>query len=186
MSIQSEVARILRAAPASAINFTVDCIAVNGPRMELVAKTIEAGDIAVEIGNTGAQLGAAYSSFVGRRVAPGEKKLTGKITIGSEAAVRSALGKASIYHESVHALMDVVGVKVPSMQGDEAVAYLADAMYLRATSTRVSGGAQAMAIFNAAFAIVDGRQMLRKAGTRLTWNECDPLLKAIKAHPAYG
>lgn len=185
MDIASEVAKVLRSVPANSINFTVANIAINKMRMELVAKAIEAQDISVEIGNTGSRLGAAYSSFVGRRLAAGEKKLIGRITLGSDGTVRSILGKASILHESVHALMDVCKIPVPSMQNDEVVAYLADALYLRATSTKVSGGAQEMAIFNAAFAIVDGHKMLAKPGTALKWGDCEALLNAIKAHPAY-
>jgi hypothetical protein len=45
------------------------------------------------------------------------------------------MGRASIFHESVHALKDVKGWKVPSMQDEEVVAYLADAIYLRGKHT---------------------------------------------------
>lgn len=185
MSIESEVATVLRSTPVGRINVRVANIAVNKTRLNLVAEAIEAHDIRVEIGSTGAQLGAAYSSFVGRRVEPGEKKLIGRITLGSEGVLRTPLGKASIIHESVHALMDVDQVPIPSMQKDEVVAYLVDALYLRATGTRVSGGAKEMAIFNAAFAVVDGHRMLAKPGTILKWSDCDALLEAITAHPAY-
>jgi hypothetical protein len=70
------------------------------------------------------------------------------------------------------------------MQDDEVVAYLADAMYLRANHTSVSGGALEMAIYNAAFAIVDARHMLTKH-VALKWTDCDALRDAIRAHPAY-
>jgi hypothetical protein len=42
-----------------------------------------------------------------------------------------------------------------------------------------------MAIYDAAFAIVDGRKMLTSVGVMLTWADCDALRAAIKAHPAY-
>ncbi len=184
MSLLSDVAGVLRKDPAGRISFKVDHIAVNKAQMERVAKAIEAQDIAIEIGSTGGQLGAAYSSFVHRRVAPGEKKLIGKITLGNAQVAATPLGKASIFHESVHALMDVSALKV-GMHDDEVVAYLADAMYLRATHTTVRGGPAEMAIFNAAFALVDGHGMLAKPGVALTWKACDPLRNAIKAHPAY-
>src|SRR5207244_410319 len=106
-------------------------------------------------GSTGPQLGAAYSSFLGRRFAAGEKKLIGQINLGSASVVQTALGKAAIFHESVHALMDVKGIKPPTMQDDEVVAYLADALYLKANHTNVSGGTLEMAIYKAAFAMVD-------------------------------
>ena len=97
----------------------------------------------------------------------------------------SALGRASIFHESVHALKDVKGWKVPSMQDEEVVAYLADALYLRANHTSISGGALEMAIYKAAFAIVDARKMLATHAVLLKWSDCDALRTAIKAHPAY-
>jgi hypothetical protein len=184
MSLQSDVAGVLRNDPVGRIGFKVENIVVDKAKMESVAKAIESQDIAVEVGGTGAQLGAAYSSFTGRRVLPGEKKLIGKITLGSANVAKTALGKAAIFHESVHALMDVQSHKL-SMHNDEVVAYLADALYLRATKTAISGGAMEKAIFDAAFAIVDGRRMLAKKGVSLTWRDCDALRKAIQAHPAY-
>ena len=185
MTLESDIAKVLRAHPVDRISFKVENIAVNKTQMDLVAKAIEGGDICVVIGGTGAQLGAAYSSFVGRKLDPGEKKLIGRITLSSESVVQSAIGKASIFHESVHALIDVARTVVPSMQDDEVVAYLADAMYLRATHTSVSGGVLEMAIFNAAFAVVDARHMLKQQGVALKWSDCDALRDAIKAHPAY-
>lgn len=185
MSLESDVAKVLRAHPANRISFKVENIAIDKTQMDLVAKAIEKQDISVVTGGTGPQLGASYSSFVGRRFDPGEKKLIGRITLASESVVRTALGKASIFHESVHALMDVTGTKV-SMHDDEIVAYLADALYLRANHTSVSGGTLEMAIYKAAFAIVDTRQMLTKHGVVLKWTDCNALRDAIKAHPAYG
>lgn len=184
MSLESDVALVLRADPVGRISFKVDLVVVDKSQMECVAKAIDKKDISVETGSTGSQLGAAYSSFTSRTFKSGEKKLIGKITLGSQSVPKSALGKASIYHESVHALMDVKGIRL-AMQDDEVVAYLADALYLRATKTNVFGGELEMAIFNAAFAIVDGRQMVTKPGVALKWSDCDPLRDAIKAHPAY-
>lgn len=185
MSLQSDVAQVLRAAPANRISYKIENIAIDPSQMALVAQAIDKQDISVATGSTGPQLGAAYSSFVGRRFGPGEKKLIGSITLGSENVVRTAMGKASIFHESVHALKDVKGWRVPSMQDEEVVAYLADAAYLRANHTSVSGGALEMAIYNAAFAIVDGRGLLTTPGVILRWGDCDALRAAIKAHPAY-
>jgi len=185
MSFQSDVAQILRDPPVNRIGFKVEHIAIDRTQMDLVAQAIDKQDISVAVGSSGPQLGAAYSSFVGRRFGPGEKKVIGSITLGSENVVRSALGRAAIFHESVHALKDVKGWKVPTMQDEEVVAYLADAMYLRANHTSVTGGALEMAIYNAAFAIVDARKMLMSLGVILRWTDCDALRAAIKAHPAY-
>src|SRR5690242_3677509 len=109
MSVESDVAQVLRVHPVDRISFKVENVVVDRTQMDLVARAIEKRDISVETGSTGPQLGAAYSSFLGRRFGPGEKRLIGSITLGSEGVVRSAVGKASIFHESVHALKDVKG-----------------------------------------------------------------------------
>ncbi len=184
MSLASSVASVLRDPPVGHVSFRVETISVDRAQMESVAKAIESGDILVEVGSSGPQLGAAYSSYKSRKFAAGEKKLIGKITIGSAGVATTPLGKAAIFHESVHALMDVKDLKV-SMHNDEVVAYLADAVCLRSSKTIVSGGAPEMAIYKAAFAIVDARQMATKPGVALKWTDCDALRNAIKAHPAY-
>lgn len=184
MSMQSNVAAVLRSSPVGQISFKVDSILVDKAQMEAVAAAIEKQDIAVEVAGTGPQLGAAYSSFVSRRWADGEKKLIGKITLGGTDVVNSSVGKAAIFHESVHALIDVKGLKV-SMHNDEVIAYLADAMYLKKSATNITGGALEKAIYDAAFAIIKAHKMLTKLGVALKWTDCDALRDAIKAHPAY-
>ena len=184
MSLASSVAGVLRNPPVGHINFRVETIAIDKAHMESVAKAIDDGDILIETGSSGPQLGAAYSSYRSRRFAAGEKKLIGKITIGSAGVTTTPLGRAAIFHESVHALMDVKNLRV-SMHDDEVVAYLADAVCLRSSKTTVSGGAPEMAIYKAAFAIVDARQMATKPGVALRWTDCDALRNAIRAHPAY-
>ncbi len=184
MSMPSSVAAVLRNTPVGQISFKVDTIVINKDQMEAVAAAIEKEDIAVEVASTGPQLGAAYSSFVSRRWNSGEKKIIGKITLSDEKVVNSAVGKSSIFHESVHALVDVKGLKV-SMHDDEVIAYLADAMYLKKTATSVSGGKLEMAIYNSAFQIIHTHKMTTKLGVALKWKDCDPLRAAIKAHPAY-
>ena len=185
MSLESSCASILRNSPVDRISLRVDAITVDKGQMEQVAKAIDKGDIAVEVGNTGAQLGASYSSWKTRRLDPGQKKLIGKITVGSSGVVNNVMGKAAVFHESVHALMDVAGLKV-TMHNDEVIAYLADAMYLKASNmTSVSGGPLEKAIYTAAFNLIDDRKLLTMRGTRLSWSDCDALRNAIKAHPAY-
>lgn len=185
MGLESDVAKVLRNEPAGRINFKVDTVAVNKSQLESVAKAIENGDIAVKIGDTGSLLGAAYSSWKTRRWGPDEKKLTGEITLGSTKAINDVIGRAGIFHESVHAMMDVKSIKV-SMHDDEVVAYLADALYLKASQrTNISGKPEDVAIYKAAFAIVDSHRMLTKGGVTLKSSECDALRNAIKANSAY-
>lgn len=185
MSMESDVADVLRKSPVGTISFKVDTVVVNKDQMEAVAKAIESKDIAIEVADTGPQLGAAYSSFVSRtKWGAGEKKIIGRITLGKGNVASSAIGKANIFHESVHALIDVKGIKV-SMHEDEIIAYLADAMYLKKSLTNISGGKTEMAIYNAAFAILTQHKMLTKLGVALKWSDCEGLRAAIKAHPAY-
>ena len=184
MSVESSVVEVLKNSTVGSINFKIDVVSVNREQMAAVAAAIEKQDIAVEVAGTGPQLGAAYSSFVSRRWGAGEKKLIGKITLGNANVAKSAMGKASIFHESVHALMDVKGLKV-SMHNDEVVAYLADALYLLMTSTRITSGQAEMAIYNAAFNIIAAHKMQTKVGVMLKWTDCDALRDAIKAHPDY-
>lgn len=166
MSLEASVASVLRQDPVGRIGFKVEMISVDKSQMESVAKAIEKRDVVVETGSTGPQLGAAYSSWKTRRLDPGEKKLIGKITLGSANVVKTSLGRAAIFHESVHALIDVKDLKV-SMHNDEVAAYLADAMYLKATKTSISGGALERAIYDAAFRIIDVHKMLAKPGVIL-------------------
>lgn len=184
MSLESSVASILRNDPVGRISFKVETISVNKAQMESVAKAIDKQDIAVGIGSTGQQLGASYSSWKTRRLDPGEKKLIGKITVSGANVVTSPVGKAGVFHESVHALIDIKDARV-SMHNDEVIAYLADAMYLKATKTSISGGPLEKAIYDAAFDIIDAHHMLTKHGVTLKWTDCDALRDAIKAHPAY-
>ncbi len=184
MTLAANVARVLRTTPAHRINFKVDNITVDKKQMELVAKAIDAEDVQVVVGHTGPKLGAGYSSFKGRRLDPGERKIIGKITLGSEDTVKFPVGRAAVFHESVHALVDVKGFKI-TMHNDEVVAYLADMMYLRLAGAKVGGGTSEMEIFSAAAAIIDAHQMLTKPGVVLAWSDCDALRDAIKAHPDY-
>lgn len=185
MRLEASVVSVLRNEPVSRISFKLDTVAVNKSQMESVAKAIEKDEIAVRVGNTGQQLGAAYSSWKTRRWGPGEKKYIGEIKVSSSTVGKTVMGRAAIFHESVHALMDVRSIRI-SMHDDEVIAYLADAMYLKASAvTSVSGGAQEKAIYAAAFTIIDTHKMLTKPGVQLKAADCAALHDAIKGHPAY-
>ena len=185
MSLESDVAAVLRKHPADSIAYSLDHIAVDKAQMEFVAKAIDKGDISVKITPTGDLLGAAYSSYKTRRTEAGQKKLIGEIALPSASVLNSPVGRAGIFHESVHALLDVRPHGISLHNGDEALAYIADAMYLKATNTRVQGDAAARAIYDAAFAIVDQHKMLTRRGVALNWTDCDDLLAAINANPAH-
>jgi len=186
MGLETTITKVLRGHPASRINFKIDSLIINDVQMEKVAKAIERGDILVKVDATGDQLDASYSSWKTRRVKEGEKKLIGVITLKNKDVAMRAIGRAAIYHESVHALMNVNDIKI-TMHNDEVAAYLADALYLKLSDIhQVGGGAPEQAIFNAAFAIVDSKKMIKQAQVALRWDDCNKLREAIKAHSAYG
>jgi hypothetical protein len=185
MSLESNVATVLREAPVGRISFKVGTVAVDKLHMESVAKAIESQNIAVDTGSSGALLAASYSSFKSRRWDPGEKKLIGRMRIGSADIVKSPIGRAAIFHESVHAMVDVKDLKV-TMQNDEVAAYLAESLFLKHNGTRIRADALAMAIYDEAFRVIETHKMLTKKNVALKWSDCDDLRDAIKAHPAYS
>jgi hypothetical protein len=190
MSLESSVAEVLRNDPAARISFKIDGmmrdrrIEVDKTQMEGVAAAIEHQDVLVTVGDPGG-FGAAYSSWRTRRIEPGERRLIGKLTVRNVNVVNSVLGRAAVFHESVHALMDVNNYRV-SMHDDEVIAYLADATYLKASNlTNLAGGPQELAIYAAAFALVDRRRLLATPGALLSAADCEDLRSAIRAHPLY-
>jgi len=185
MGIEADVAAVLRRDPAGRISYSLDHIVVDKVQMEFVAKSIDNGDIAVNVTSVGNLLGAGYSSYKGRRVEAGQKKLIGEIALPRASLVNEPIGKAGIFHESVHALLDVRPSSISVRNGDEALAYIADAMYLKANGTSISSTAENMAIYNAAFDIIAKYKMLTKRGVALKWSDCDALLDAINSNSAY-
>lgn len=185
MGLESDVADVLRSPPVDQIRFTIETIAINKVEMEKVAKAIDADDILVVPGQ--ANDGPYYQTMKTMRIKPGEDKKIGKITVGARAP-KSTIGRAAIFHESVHALMDVNGTSL-NRHRHEAIAYLADAMYLSASNfpaKRLGVDAQGRAIFDAAYGLVKSQKMrLIRRGAKLTWSDCTPLLNAIKAHKDY-
>lgn len=184
MSLESDVVAVLRNDPAGRISYSLGNVPVDKAQMESVAKAIESGDIAVSVKDTGG-LGAAYSSFKGRRVEAGQKKLIGEIALRDANVVKHWIGKAGVFHESVHALVDVKSRVISVRNGDEALAYIADAMFLEATKTTVSSDPKGQAIYDAAFALIRQRKLLTQRGVALQWPDVKDLLDAINAHPAY-
>lgn len=184
IALAMDVADVLRNASAHSVNFKVEDIAVTPTLMGQVAQQIERGAISVEIGNSGPNFGASYSSWKTRRVEPGQKKLTGKITV-SRHALTTKVGRAAIFHESVHALRDVMTYKM-KMQQDEAVAYLSDAIYMATEKVTVTNTGLVGALYKAAYALIDAKGMLANPGVKLTWPDLDPVVKAVAAIPAYS
>jgi hypothetical protein len=181
MSLETEVANVLRMPPAPRVAFKVATIEVNVERMGRVAAAIDQGDIGVVIGDTGT-MGAGYTA---PRPGPGEKKF-GFITLKSEAVPQSPLGRASVFHECVHALRVVAGYKFTDENDDEVVAYLADALFLKCLGhNSVGGAAEDVAIYTAAFKVIDAFQMHIYKNKALRWSDLKELRQAIDENSHY-
>ena len=116
---------------------------------------------------------------------PWEKRITGEITIKRQ-AISSKNGKAVIFHESVHALKDVCNYKLDNMQQDEALAYVADAIYMSFEKIKFPKTGLVGALYKELKALIDKHKMLVKPGTALQWTDCDKLILAVKAIPVYS
>jgi len=178
------VADVLRNPAASAVDFKVENVEVNPTLMGQVAQEIEKGSISVEIRSSGTRFAAHYSSLKTSRVEPGQRKLTGRISIGRQ-ALTSKMGRAAIFHECVHALRDVRHYGM-GMQQDEAVAYLADAIYMAADKITVNRTGDAKGLYDAAYALIDAKGMVANPGVELKWSDLGPLIAAVAAIPEYS
>jgi hypothetical protein len=91
-----------------------------------------------------------------------------------------------VLHEGIHALVDMYKCKEVTVLNDEAAAYLAEVIYLRAAHSWVGGGAAEMAIYNAADQVAKAHGLLNKLGVRLSIDDVADLRAAINKHPAYS
>lgn len=176
MAFQKKVADVLRAPEVDKIDFFLekDFLEVSPGRIRQVADAIEKRRIDVVIDGTGALLSAAYSPH------------PNKMTVGDWQVVDRPVGRSGIVHESVHALVDLFECKQATTLSDEAAAYLAETIFLRATKTWVKGDAAAMAIYNAADKIVKDHGLGQGKQVRLKWEHYAPLRDAVRGHSAYS
>ena len=94
--------------------------------------------------------------------------------------------QAGVLHEGIHALVDMYTCKEVTVLNDEAAAYLAEAIYLRAAHSWVNGGAAEMAIYQAADQVAKAHDLYSKRGVRLSLANVADLRAAISKHPAYS
>ena len=174
MAIEQRVAAVLRGRHVGGIDFHLGGFHVSASRLDCVAKAIEERRITIRIANTGNLLSAGYSPH------------SNHITLGSENAPDNVMGQASIVHECVHAMSDLYMCTQLTELSDEAAAYLTEVVFLRTVGHWVSGGAPAMAIYNAADTLAKARGLRTTRGVKLTWADYEPLRRAIHAHPAYS
>jgi hypothetical protein len=176
VQFQKKVADVLRQPQIDKIDFVLvdDALDVSPERLKKVGDAIESLRIDVAVNSSGSLLSAAYSPH------------SNKMTLGDIQVPDRMLGRAAIVHESVHALVDLCKYTKATELSDETAAYLAEVIFLRATNSWVSGGATAMAIYNAADQIVTTHKLGKGKRVQLKWTDYLPLRKAIHGHAAYS
>jgi hypothetical protein len=172
MSLADTVAAIFEGPRVARIHFRLGRLEISPQRLRGVGKAIKKGDIKVEV-HTGKLLGAAYDPHDDTLMVPDDK-------------LASVVSQAGVLHEGVHALVDMYKCKEVTVLNDEAAAYLAEAIYLRAAHSWVNGGAAEMAIYNAADQIAKAHNLYNKRGVRLSNDDVADLRAAIHKHPAYS
>ena len=131
------------------------------------------GDIKVEVASSGKLLSASYHPHSDTLTVPDDK-------------LASVAAQAGVLHEGIHALVDMHKCKEVTVLNDEAAAYLAEVIYLRAAHSWVNGGAAEMAIYNAADQLAKAHGLYSKRGVRLSVDDAADLRAAIHKHPAYS
>ena len=123
----------------------------------------------MEVGDTGPMLSAAYSPH------------SNTMHIGELNRPPNDVWRAGIVHESVHALIDLRRVST-TVLNDETVAYIAEAIYIRAGGIWITPSDPNAA---AARQIVEDKQLHIRNGVALTPRDGRALQAAILATPAY-
>ncbi len=100
------VAAVLISKPVDHVEFSIGNISINKTLMGMVQFAILFGNVEVKTGGSGENFEASYSSWRHRRKTPGKKAKIGEITIKQD-AVANGTSKSVIFHECVHALIDI-------------------------------------------------------------------------------
>ncbi len=174
MALKDDVATVFRDSQVQRIDFHLEGLSVTPPRLSAVGEAIRKERIRLTVGKLGSLLGAAYSPH------------QNTMALGSAQTPRSTLGRASIIHEGVHALVDLFRCTTITELTDEAAAYLAEVIYLRASHFWIqTSDAATQEIYKTANELCDRYDLGIKKGVRLKRNEYEPLQRVIHRHPAY-
>jgi hypothetical protein len=173
MSLADKVAAIFEGPRVARIHFRLGRLEVSPQRLRGVGKAIKKGDIKVELEKGGKLLSASYHPHSDTLTVPDDK-------------LASVASQAGVLHEGIHALVDMYKCKEVTVLNDEAAAYLAEVIYLRAAHSWINGGAAEMAIYNAADQVAKAHDLYGKRGVRLSLDDVADLRAAINKHPAYS
>jgi len=188
---EPQVAAVLRSKAAKRVNFSIGRCSVNETLMEKVADEIEYGSVSIILGSSGSSYRASYKSWIGHRPSSKTTGRSGQLKVRVD-AWNTEQGRIDIFHESVHALRNIIRWDINGLQ-DEAVAFVADTLFWLSLNMDLPQSQRpvfptsgdAAAIYDASRALVKSKDMLAKPGTALRWSECAALIKAIKDHPNY-
>ncbi len=159
-----------------AVNFSVEGFTISGARLKGVAAAVGDGRIDIEVGNTGPNFAAAYSTGPNRH-----------FTLGQSQFQPNDNWRSQIVHEAVHAAFDLAAEHPPN-EIDEAVAYLGETVWFRAGGLAriVTAPDAAARIYGAASEIESRLSLHTKSGQRLSRDQVRDLVAAINGHPGYA
>lgn len=177
-SLADRSAKILELPQTLRIDFHVGVAHISGKRLAKVASAMRSQSgakdhVEVKTGSTGSLLSAAYTPA------------TNSMSLKDERVPDTMAGKAAIVHESIHAHIDLAGLKVTAIN-DEVVAYLGEQIFWNANHRGVPNAKPlARKIYEEATKVIQSRTLFSRPGAKITWKDCDDLRAAIRAHPAY-
>ena len=159
-----------------AVNFSLEGFSVSAAKLKGVAAAVGDGRVGVEVGNTGPNFAAAYSSGPNRH-----------FTLGKSEFQPDDNWRSQIVHEAVHAAFDLGGEHPPN-EIDEAAAYLGETVWFRAGGLAriVTAPDAAAKIYGAASEIEARLNLHTRPGQRLTRDQVQDLIAAINGHPGYA
>lgn len=175
MTVTAEqIADFYAGAQLTRIDFKYEHLEISGKQFKALAKAVRDGRVTVKFGDTGS-MGAAYTP---------RKNL---MSLKGDNLMNTRAGRAAVVHEGVHAIVDMSKAKGLMVVDDEAVAYIADTIYMaNAGMNSVNTDAASQRIYDATYALVDKFKLRYKKGRKIHKKHCKALIDAIAQHPHYG
>ena len=160
----------------NAVNFTLEGFTVSGAKLKGVAAAVGDGRIGVEVGDTGPNFAAAYTTGTNRHFTLRESNFQPRDDWRSQ-----------VVHEAVHAAFDL-GREQPPNEIDEAAAYLGETVWFRAGGLGriVTAPDAAARIYGAAREIETRLNLHAAPGQQLRRDQVRDLIAAINGHPGYA
>ena len=177
-SWQRRVADVFNGPSIAKIDFYMEDLHISPRGLREVGDAIRNRRIKVELSKS-----SDAASKIGALYTPARDIMS----FGSTAII-DVFDRAAIVHEGVHALIDMMMYRGLKALDDEAVAYIADAIYLAAEKTGYNYSKidlQGRNLFGSAARLVKKKNMVRKKGVRLTRADLDELRRGVHEHESY-